>query len=100
MVFADLQRENPTVTVTVPTKLWILAAEVSDRLLKDFKADPNPELGNGFYEMEKGLQTTIVRLEELPNVPETFGEGDDSGGCDRGSITQMGSIDSVRSKIL
>ena len=72
MVFADLQRENPTVPVTVPPKLWILAAEVSDRLLKDFKADLNPELGDGFYEMGKGLQTTIVRLEELPNVPETL----------------------------
>ena len=72
MVFADLKRENPTVPVTAPPKLWILAAEVSDRLLKDFKADPNPELGDGFYEMGKGLQTTIVRLEELPNVPETL----------------------------
>ena len=58
--------------MTIPPKLWILAAEVSDRLLKDFKADPNLELGDGFYEMGKGLQTTIVRLEELPNVPETL----------------------------
>jgi len=72
MVFADLQRQNPTVIVTAPPKLWILAAEVSDRLLQDFKADPNPELGDGFYDMGKGLQTTIVRLNELPNVPETL----------------------------
>ena len=49
-----------------------MAAEVSDRLLQDFKADPNPELGDGFYDMGKGLQTTIVRLNELPNVPETL----------------------------
>ena len=50
----------------------IIKFEVSNRLLKDFKADPNSELGDGFYEMGKGLQTTIVRLDELPNVPETL----------------------------
>ncbi|MCU0569864.1 MAG: flagellar assembly protein H [Oculatellaceae cyanobacterium Prado106] len=72
LVYADQKRANPTIPVTEPAKLWILAAEVSDRLLHDFKGEIDPDLGEGFYLLSKGLKTTIVAIAELPTVPETL----------------------------
>jgi hypothetical protein len=72
LVFADLQREHPTVEVSDTPHLWILAAEVSDRLLNDFVESPGTELMDGVYPLRKGLHTTIVAIEELPVVPETL----------------------------
>jgi hypothetical protein len=72
LTYADQRREHPIIPVTEPAQLWILAAEVSDRLLTDFKGEINPDLGDGFYLLSKGLKTTVVAIEELPTVPETL----------------------------
>jgi hypothetical protein len=72
LVFADLNRAHPTIAVTVPPKLWILAAEVSDRLLSDFGGKLNLELGDGFYQLATGLKTIIVAIAELPTTPDTL----------------------------
>jgi hypothetical protein len=70
--FADLQRQHPIVPVTEKPQLWILAAEVSDRLLNDFAEPPGSNLMEGLYPLRKGLGTTIVAINELPVVPETL----------------------------
>jgi hypothetical protein len=49
-----------------------VAAEVSDRLLTDFNGMIDPQLGEGFYQLTKGLKTTIIAVEELPTTPETL----------------------------
>jgi hypothetical protein len=72
LVDADQRREHPTIPVIEPSQLWILAAEVSDRLLNDFKGAIDPALGDGFYLLSKGLKTTIVAINELPTMPETL----------------------------
>jgi hypothetical protein len=72
MVFADLQRTHPTIDTTQSPHLWILAAEVSSRLLNDFLEPPETDLMEGIYPLRKGLHTTIVAIEELPVVPETL----------------------------
>ena len=69
---AELPQDYPQIPIETPPHLWILAAEVSDRLLKDFKAELDPALGEGFYLCGKGWRTTIVALDELPNTPETL----------------------------
>jgi hypothetical protein len=69
---AELPQDYPQIPIETPPHLWILAAEVSDRLLKDFKAELDPTLGDGFYLCGKGWRTTIVALDELPNTPETL----------------------------
>jgi hypothetical protein len=80
MVYADIQRVDSSIVVTEKPKLWILAAEVSDRCLTDFGGVIDPELGEGFYRLTKGLGTTIVAISELPTVPQNlwlrlFGKG-------------------------
>jgi hypothetical protein len=72
MVYADLGRENPTIPVTEQPYLWIVAAEVSDRLLLDFGGHHDPALGEGFYRLVKGLNAAIVAVDELPVTPETM----------------------------
>jgi hypothetical protein len=72
MVHADLKREHPTIPVTTPPKLWILAAEVSDRILTDFGGQIHPILGEGFYQLVPGLHTSIVAIPELPTTPDTL----------------------------
>jgi hypothetical protein len=72
MVNADLRREHPTVPVDVPPYLWILAAEVSDKLVTEFGGAVDPELGDGFYKLPTRIKTTIVAIEELPTTPETL----------------------------
>jgi hypothetical protein len=62
----ELRQHHPEIVVLQPPHLWILAAEVSDRLLKDFKAELDETLGDGFYRLGKGLRTTIVAIDELP----------------------------------
>jgi hypothetical protein len=62
----ELRQHHPEIVVLQPPYLWILAAEVSDRLLKDFKAELDESLGDGFYRLGKGLRTTIVAIDELP----------------------------------
>ena len=69
---AELPQDYPQIPITAPPYLWILAAEVSDRLLKDFKAELDPTLGEGFYLCGKGWRTTIVAIDELPNTPEAL----------------------------
>ena len=69
---AELPQDYPQIPITTPPYLWILAAEVSDRLLKDFKAELDPTLGEGFYLCGKGWRTTIVAIDELPNTPDTL----------------------------
>ncbi len=72
MVYADIQRVDSSIVVTEKPKLWILAAEVSDRCLTDFGGVIDPELGEGFYRLTKGLGTTIVAINELPTVPQNL----------------------------
>ena len=69
---AELPQDYPQIPIETPPHLWILAAEVSDRLLKDFKAELDPSMGEGFYRCGKGWRTTIVALDELPNSPDTL----------------------------
>lgn len=64
MVHADLEREYPTVQVTEKPLLWIVAAEVSDRLVTDFGGIRDGELGEGFYCFPKGCCGTIVVVDE------------------------------------
>jgi hypothetical protein len=69
----ELQREHPVFTIQTPPHLWLLAAEVSDRLLQEFTdGKASSELGEGFYPMKKGLRTTIVALDELLDTPQTL----------------------------
>jgi hypothetical protein len=69
----ELQREYPLLTVTKLPHLWLLAAEVSDRLLNEFTDNqPSPTLGEGFYPMRPGLRATIVTIAELPVTPDTL----------------------------
>jgi hypothetical protein len=72
MVKAELRRANPNISVSAPPYLWVLAAEVSDRILADFGGVIDPQLGEGFYRLNTGFKTTIVAIEELPTVPETL----------------------------
>ncbi len=72
MVNAELRRTNPNLPTDIPPYLWIVAAEVSDRLLTDFNGNIDPQLGEGFYQLTKGLKTTIIAVEELPTTPETL----------------------------
>jgi hypothetical protein len=72
MVYADLKREHPTIPVIEKPCLWIVAAEVSDRLLVDFGGTYDAELGEGFYRFPKGFSGAIVVVDELPVVPETL----------------------------
>jgi hypothetical protein len=72
MVKAELRRANPNIAVSTPPYLWILAAEVSDRILTDFGGVIDPQLGEGFYRLNTGFKTTIVAIEELPTIPETL----------------------------
>jgi hypothetical protein len=72
MVNAELRRTNPNIPATIPPYLWIVAAEVSDRLLNDFNGMIDPKLGEGFYQLTKGLKTTIIAVEELPTTSETL----------------------------
>jgi hypothetical protein len=72
MVDADQEREHPTVELSSPAKLWILAAEVSDRLLRDLKAEIDPEYGEGYYVLLEPLRTRIEAIAELPTVPATL----------------------------
>ena len=58
--------------MTVRKPFWILAAEVSDRCLKDFGGVIDPERGEGFHMLTKGLGTTIIAINELPRVPENL----------------------------
>jgi hypothetical protein len=72
MVNAELRRTNPNLPTDIPPYLWIIAAEVSDRLLTDFGGIIDRELGEGFYKLTKGFNTTIIAVEELPTIPETL----------------------------
>jgi hypothetical protein len=72
MVKAELRRANPNIAVSTPPYLWILAAEVSDRILTDFGGVIDPQLGEGFYRLNTGFKTTLVAIEELPIIPETL----------------------------
>ena len=68
---AELKREYPTVTIEAPAHIWILAAEVSDRLLQEFTIGLDPD-GAGFYQTKKGFRMTIVAINELPSTPDTL----------------------------
>jgi hypothetical protein len=72
MVNAELRRTNPNIPSSDPPYLWILAAEVSNRILTDFSGIIDPQLGEGFYQLTKGLKTTIIAIAELPTTPETL----------------------------
>jgi hypothetical protein len=72
MFNADQKREHPGVSVEEPPTLWLLAAEVSDRLLVAFGGVIDPVLGEGFYRLVTGLQTIVVAIDELPRVPESL----------------------------
>lgn len=72
MVNAQLRNKNTNIPSTIPPHLWIIAAEVSDRILTDFGGIIDPEMGEGFYKLTKGFKTTIIAVEELPTTPETL----------------------------
>jgi hypothetical protein len=72
MVNAQLRNKNTNIPSNIPPYLWIIAAEVSDRILTDFSGIIGPELGEGFYKLTTGLKTTIIAVEELPITPETL----------------------------
>lgn len=76
LVHADRQRqaerENQSLSTDPLPQLWILAAAVSDRLIVDFGGRLDATLGEGFYRLAPRLQTTIVAIEELPNIPDTL----------------------------
>jgi hypothetical protein len=73
LLYAEIQRQAEG---TVPTQdlpqLWILAAEVSDILIREFSGVPDPEQGEGFYRLAMRLRTTIVVIDELPTTPDTL----------------------------
>jgi hypothetical protein len=73
LLFAEIQREADG---TVPTQnlpqLWILAAEVSDILIREFSGVPDSAQGEGFYRLATRLRTTIVVIDELPVTPDTL----------------------------
>jgi hypothetical protein len=69
---SELQREYPLVTINAMPHLWVLAAEVSDRLIEDFTDHQPSRLGEGFYALRRGLRTTIVAIAELPVTPATL----------------------------
>jgi hypothetical protein len=72
MVNAQLRNKNTNIPNNIPPRLWIIAAEVSDRILTDFGTIIDPEMGEGFYKLNRGLKTTIVAIEELPTTSETL----------------------------
>jgi hypothetical protein len=73
LLYAEIQRQGEG---TIPTQdlpqLWILAAEVSDILIREFGGVPDPEQGEGYYRLPTRLRTTIVVIDELPNTPDTL----------------------------
>jgi hypothetical protein len=73
LLYAELQN---SALHTIPTQnlpqLWILAAEVSDLLLREFSANPDSDQGEGFYRLANRLRTTIIVIDELPNTPDTL----------------------------
>jgi hypothetical protein len=72
MFNADQQREHPTVAIHAPPLLWLLAAEVSDRVITAFGGTIDPSLGEGFYRLVSGLRTIVVAIDQLPSGPETL----------------------------
>jgi hypothetical protein len=68
----ELRQQHPEIVVRQPPHLWILAAEVSDRLLRDFGGEIDENLGDGFYRLDKGWRSTIVAIEELPITAESL----------------------------
>jgi hypothetical protein len=48
MVNAQLRNKNTNIPSNIPPHLWIIAAEVSDRILTDFGGIIDPEMGEGF----------------------------------------------------
>jgi hypothetical protein len=73
LLYAELQRQSET-TIATPNlpQLWILAAEVSDILIREFSGIPDPEQGEGFYRLATRLRTTIVVIDELPITADTL----------------------------
>jgi hypothetical protein len=72
MVNTQLRNKNTNIPCNIPPHLWIIAAEVSDRILTDFSGIIDPKMGEGFYKLAKGLKTTIIAVEELATTPETL----------------------------
>jgi Domain of unknown function (DUF4351) len=60
---------------------WILATVCSKKILKDYAAMPDEDLGAGVYHLPPGYRRGIVVIRELPKTPETLclrclGKGD------------------------
>jgi hypothetical protein len=60
---------------------WILATVCSKKILKDYAAMPDEDLGAGVYRLPPGYRRGIVVIRELPKTPETLwlrclGKGD------------------------
>jgi Domain of unknown function (DUF4351) len=51
---------------------WILATVCSRKILKDYAAMPDEDLGAGVYLLPPGYRRGIVVIRELPKTPETL----------------------------
>jgi Domain of unknown function (DUF4351) len=51
---------------------WILATACSKKILKDYAAMPDEDLGAGVYRLPPGYRRGIVVIRQLPKTPETL----------------------------
>ena len=63
--------KTPQQPVVVPN-LWILSPTASEALLAGFKAEPQPQWGQGIYFLGDSLQVAIVVLHQLPATLDTM----------------------------
>jgi hypothetical protein len=53
-------------------KLWILAATVSQPVVREFEGPPTSDPVPGIYRLSMGLHSAIIALDQLPLTPETL----------------------------
>jgi hypothetical protein len=52
--------------------LWIITPTISERILREFSAQSQPEWENGIYFLAQGFYTGIIALHQLPVTKETL----------------------------
>ncbi|TRT72657.1 MAG: DUF4351 domain-containing protein [Microcystis sp. M_QC_C_20170808_M9Col] len=68
----EAKRNKQRISEEEIPKLWILTPTASERILSLFKAQLQPNWGEGVYFLPEGLGTAIVVIHQLPAIPETL----------------------------
>jgi hypothetical protein len=52
--------------------LWILATALSKPIIKDFRAQQDPQWPTGIYQLATAFKTSLVAINQLPLTPDTL----------------------------